>query len=149
MFSEIKRQHLEPAWGINVLQSSLKLMIAAGIVALSTPALAEEPRTAKEPRPLMEPVELTQVADAFDDGDPFDVNLSIGYQYSSRSADILREQSTATGINARGNDKIAEYKESTHRLLMRADIGLFHDLAPLWGLLIPAPRWVHSAAEHT
>lgn len=93
-----------------------------------TPAHAEEPRTAREPRPLQEPIELTQVADAFDEGDPFDINLSLGYQYSSRSADILREAATASGAT-RGNDKIAEYTESTHRLLMRAEIGLFHDVA--------------------
>ena len=78
---------------------------------------------------MAESTEITQVADAFDDDDPIDVNLSIGYQYSSRSADILRENATATGLYTRGADKIAEYKESTNRLLMRADIGIFHDLA--------------------
>ena len=137
MFSATKRQHLEPAWGTNVrmvnpigwLRSSLKWLVAAGLVSWLSPALAEEPRNAKEPRPLMEPTELTQVADAFDEGDPFDLNLSIGYQYSSRSADILRDTATASGLNTRGTDKIAEYKESTHRMLLRADLGLFHDLA--------------------
>jgi hypothetical protein len=104
-------------------------LVTAAVIALGSPARAEEPRSAKEPRPLLEPIELTQVPDAFDDGDPIDVNVSVGYQYSSRSADILRESATADGLNPRSNEKIAQYNESTHRLLMRADIGIFHDLA--------------------
>ncbi len=78
---------------------------------------------------MAEPTEITQVADAFDDDKPIDVNLSIGYQYSSRSADILRESNESTGLYTRSTDKIAQYKESTNRLLMRADIGLYRDLA--------------------
>src|SRR5512138_2518874 len=104
-------------------------LVATAMMSMVTLARAEEPRSPKEPTPLLEPIELTQVADAFDTGDPIDVNLSLGYQYSSRSADILREAATASGTNPRGNEKIAQYSESTHRLLMRADIGVFHDLA--------------------
>jgi hypothetical protein len=94
-----------------------------------TPALAEEPRTVKEPRPMAESTEITQVADAFDENDPIDVNLSIGYEFSTRTAGILREAATSNGLYTRGNDKIGDYKETTHRLLTRADIGLYHDLA--------------------
>ncbi len=104
-------------------------LVLLGLCAWVTPAMAEEPRSAKEPRPMAESTEITQVADAFDDDDPIDVNLSIGYQYSSRTADILRENGTSTGLYTRGADKIAQYKESTNRLLMRAEIGLFRDLA--------------------
>jgi len=104
-------------------------LVAASCATWSPLAQAEEPRAHTEPRPLLEPIELTQVPDAFDDGDPIDVNLSLGYQYSSRSADILREAATANGLNPRASERIAQYTESTHRLLMRADIGLFHDLA--------------------
>ena len=78
---------------------------------------------------MSESTELTQVADAFDDDSPIDVNLSLGYMYSSRSADILRESATSDGLYTRSTDKIAEYKESTHRLLTRAEIGIFHDVS--------------------
>ena len=107
----------------------LKWLVIAGLWTWISPAKAEEPRTAKEPRLMAESTEITQVADAFDDDDPIDVNLSLGYQYSSRSADILREAATSTGFYTRGTDKIAQYKESTNRLLMRGEIGLFHDLS--------------------
>ena len=158
MFSAINRLHLQPAGSTNEriedsmrhevlglpnnvgnevqqsqsvdwLRSSRRWLIAASLIAATVPARAEEPRTSKEPRPMLEPIELTQVADAFDEGNPFDVNLSLGYQYSSRSADILREAATATGLQPRANEKIAQYSETTHRLLMRADVGLYHDLA--------------------
>ncbi len=114
---------------LSISNGSLLCLVIAGLWTWVSPAIAEEPRTAKEPRLMAESTEITQVADAFDDDDPIDVNLSIGYQYSSRSADILREAGTSNGFYTRGTDKIAQYKESTNRLLMRADIGLFHDLA--------------------
>jgi len=85
---------------------------------------AEEPRVATEPYLMGEPAEVTQVADAFDKDDPIDVNLSIGYQYSQESASIAREVAGQTStVN------FAHYSESTHRLLTRADIGLYHDIA--------------------
>ena len=107
----------------------LRWLVVAGLLAWTAPARAEEPRTANEPRLMAELTEITQVADAFDDDNRFDVNLSLGDEYTSRSADILRESAVSTGLSARGNDKIAQYKESTHRLQMRADFGIYHDLA--------------------
>ncbi len=110
-------------------QGNVKWIVIAGLLAWTAPALAEEPRTAKEPRLMAESTEITQVADAFDDDDPFDVNLSIGYEYSSRSANILRETGVSNGLYTQSTEKIAQYKESTSRLQMRADIGLYRDLA--------------------
>ena len=108
---------------------NLSLLAILGVCAQVAPAKAEEPRTAKEPRLMAESTEITQVADAFDDDDPIDVNLSLGYMYSSRSADILRESAASDGLYTRSTGKIAEYKESTHRLLTRAEIGIFHDVS--------------------
>jgi hypothetical protein len=90
------------------------------------PLYADEPRLASEPYLLSEPAETTQVVDAFDEGDPFDLHLSVGYQYSSQTADILREN-IAPGSSS--TMEVARYKETTHRLNTRADIGLYHDIA--------------------
>lgn len=87
---------------------------------------AEEPRLASEPYLMSEPAEATQVVDAFDAGDPFDLNLSVGYQYTNQTADILRE--TFGGGDTKTME-VARYKESTHRLNTRADIGLYRDIA--------------------
>lgn len=93
-------------------------------LALPNRAQAEEPRLVSEPYLLAEPAEVTQVVDAFDEGDPFDLNLSIGYQFSQLGSSILRE----TGESGKSS-KVAQYRETTHRLLTRADIGLYHDIA--------------------
>jgi hypothetical protein len=83
---------------------------------------------------LREPSEITQVVDAFDEDNPFDLHLSLGYESSWKSADIRRE----TSINQAGlgggdftqsNLNVARYKETTSRLNTRADIGLYHDIA--------------------
>lgn len=83
---------------------------------------------------LREPSEITQVVDAFDDDNPFDLHLSLGFESSWKSADIRRETSISqtgltTGAFVQSNLNIARYKETTSRLNTRADIGLYHDVA--------------------
>jgi hypothetical protein len=99
------------------------LLCLIALNGAATTAHAVEPRLANEPYLLSEPTELTQVVDAFDDGDPFDLNLSVGYQYTNHAASVLREN------GGTGTIEVARYKESTHRLNTRADIGLYHDIA--------------------
>ena len=94
------------------------------ITMIALPGRAEEPRLVSEPYLFADPAEITQVVDAFDDGDAFDLNLSIGYQYSHQGTDIQRE-SEKTGTTS----DVAHYTETTHRLLTRADIGLYRDIA--------------------
>lgn len=108
-----------------------KYLRAVALCSLTVSAIcpdlhAEEPRLAHEPFLLMEPAEITQVVDAFDEGDPFDLHLSVGYQYSRQTADIVRESNAVGGD---GTIEVARYRESTHRLNTRADIGLYHDIA--------------------
>ncbi|HEX3775198.1 MAG TPA: hypothetical protein VHV51_12085 [Polyangiaceae bacterium] len=98
------------------------------------PAHADEPRKVSEPTVLREPAEITQVADAFDDDDPFDLHLSLGYEASWSAATIRRETSiTQPGLSQGGftqaNMNAAQYKQTTSRLLTRADIGLYKDVA--------------------
>lgn len=66
---------------------------ALSVLAAAAPAFADEPRTATEPHLMQEPGYVVDVIDAFDDfnGDPFDLNLSLGFGYSSKSARITRE----------------------------------------------------------
>ncbi len=110
--------------------------IAATVVALVATgrAAADEPRKANEPSVLSEPSEIMQVVDAFDDQDPFDVSLSIGFQQTVKGAKIRRE----TFINQPGlttgnfvNDtlNIAKVTERKSRLNTRLDVGLYKDIA--------------------
>jgi hypothetical protein len=113
------------------------LVAAAGSVAgltLAHPARADEPRKVSEPKVLREPSEIVQVVDAFDDDDMFDLHLSLGYQHTWKSANILRETSVlqaglGTGGYTVSNMNVASYEESTARLNTRADIGVYKDIA--------------------
>ncbi len=99
---------------------------------LSAPAHADEPRKATEPSVMREPTELVQIADAFDDGDIFDLHLSLGYEHSWKNAKIYRESSIAqlsTGGFTPSNMNVAKYEQDISRLNTRADIGVYKDIA--------------------
>lgn len=105
-----------------------------GVALCAGDARADEPRYATEPRVMLEPGEVTNVIDAFDEGNPFDINISLGFDYSSKSARILRETSIAApGLTTGGFTthllNVANYAETTSRLSPRIDVGLYHDIA--------------------
>jgi hypothetical protein len=103
-------------------------------LSFSTHARADEPRKVSEPSVLKEPAEITQVADAFDDDDAFDLHLSLGYESTWASSVVRRDTSIAqpglsTGGFTQSNLNAAQYKQTTSRLLTRADIGIYKDVA--------------------
>ena len=105
--------------------------IALGV---SSRARADEPRKVTEPNVLREPAEITQVPDAFDDDDPFDLHLSLGYESTWTSAVIRRDTSIVQpGLGGGGfgasNLNAAQFKQTTSRLLTRADVGIYKDVA--------------------
>jgi hypothetical protein len=77
--------------------------------------------------------EFTDVIDAFDrqNDDPFDLNLSIGYERYQRGGKIVREDyvSTPHDWDFYATRKYAEYVQVTHLLNMELDIGLFRDIS--------------------
>ncbi len=101
---------------------------------LPAAAFADEPRSSTEPRVMMEPGDVTNVIDAFDDGDRFDANVSLGFQFAAKSARILRETSIAEpGLTTGGYTSrllnVAQYTSEIARLTPRIDIGIYHDFA--------------------
>src|SRR5450432_401136 len=107
---------------------------ALGVFCATGAAHADEPHKVSEPSVLREPAEITQVPDAFDDDDPFDLNLSLGYESTWTSSVIRRETSIgapglSTGGFTQSNMNAAQYKQTTSRLLTRADVGLYKDIA--------------------
>ncbi len=97
-------------------------------------ARADEPVGAREPHLMGETAEITSVVDAFDEDDPFDLNLVIGFTQSWKHAKIRREtQLNQPGLASGGfipaTENIASYSSSTSTLLVGADIGLYRDLA--------------------
>ncbi|HEX3772531.1 MAG TPA: hypothetical protein VHV30_16750, partial [Polyangiaceae bacterium] len=105
-------------------------------LALGSPrsARADEPVGAREPHLMSETAEVTSVVDAFDDDDPFDLNLIVGFKQSWKNAKIRREtQLNQAGLQTGGfipaTQNIASYSSSTSSLLVGADVGIYHDLA--------------------
>src|SRR5262245_43898435 len=96
--------------------------VAASLVPVT--ALADEPRSSTEPRVMLEPGDVTNVIDAFDDGDRFDANISLGFSYASKSARILRETHIAQpGLTTGGYTSrllnVAQYSSEIARLTPR------------------------------
>lgn len=90
------------------------------------------------------------MVDALDDDDPFDVHLSLGFQSSWKSAKILRETSIvqpglSTGLFTSDHLNVARFKETTSRLNIRADLGLYRDL----GLVLRMPVVLANERELT
>ncbi len=78
--------------------------------------------------------EFTDVIDAFDMevNDPFDLNLSVGYERFQRSSTIRRERTV--GANPHDWDfydyqNMFEYKQVSHILNLNLEIGLYKDIS--------------------
>ena len=106
---------------------------------LGSRAAAEEPVSATEPRLLSETSEITSVVDAFDEGDPFDLHLTLGFMQSWKSSNIRRETTlfqpglSTGGFTAR-TENIAAYSESKSLLNIGADVGIYKDFALIFRL---------------
>ncbi len=115
--------------------ASLAALLASVLHPAS--ARADEPIKPTEPSLMAEPGEVVDVVDAFDtkNGDPFDLNLSLGFQQTWERGKIRREgilgpdgQDSDGGFTT-NVENIASYKHTTSTLHMRADVGLYKDLA--------------------
>lgn len=130
--------------------AAVSLGIAAAALLGSPAARADEPRGASEPRVMMEAGEVTSVIDAFDDDDTFDLNVSLGFEYSTKSAKILRETNiSGPGLTSGGYTSnllnVANYSETTSKLVPRVDIGIYKDLA----LYFKLPIIINNSRELT
>jgi hypothetical protein len=108
--------------------------VGAGVLLGTGLARADEPHNATEPHIMGEPGEVTNVISSFEEWKSFRLNLSLGFDYSNKSATILRETSIAQpGLTTGGFTthllNVASYSQTTARLFPRIDVGLYHDLA--------------------
>lgn len=102
-------------------QFELIMSLSLGLMALgAVPGVAEAQE--EELHLMREPIQFTDVADAFDDEDPFDLNLRIEYAREVQRALITRE-SEGSFVD------IADYSREVQRLNLGVEIGVFQDLA--------------------
>jgi len=94
-----------------------------GLTSSASPARAEDP-----PLVLMgSPTSFTDVADAFDDDDPFDLNLSLTFERSQTSGTIQQEAPSDLPGAQRYVD-VAEARSITNKLVLGLEAGIYHDL---------------------
>ncbi len=108
--------------------------LGVALLTFTSAAAADEPVAAREPRLLRETGENTTVIDAFDDDDPFDLNLLLSLRQSWKSANIRRETALAqpglsTGGFVAANENVAAFSQSLTTLEVGAQVGIFRDLA--------------------
>lgn len=119
----------------------LRCALALCSAALApTPALAQEREGDPSRVPLYmlsEPARIVDVVDSFDAGSTFGFRLSAGYLYQRRSTTIERERRVSDPLTGMGQvqfNRVGDYVENTHTLLLQAELGLYHDLALTFGL---------------
>lgn len=86
---------------------------------------------------MAEPTAYTDVADAFDGPDPFDINVRLGFVWSSASATVERETTDAMSADGRPSRRfvgVAEHQRTRNSLEMALEIGLYQDLMLFAGL---------------
>jgi len=79
---------------------------------------------------------ITEVQSSFDKDDPFDIKLSISYQFNSWNSLITRERvapgTAVSGSQVRPGEVVAanklEYKRKFHEMHFNMAIGLYHEL---------------------
>jgi hypothetical protein len=96
-------------------------------------ARALEPLSVTEPDVLREPAEVTRVVDAWDERGGIDLHFTLGYSHNWKRGTILRETQNPE-VDARAAQgtvrvPVAHVSENTSRLNVRAELGLYHDLA--------------------
>src|SRR5260221_14191010 len=70
----------------------LGVVAVIALIGAARSAWADEPISGREPRLMSETAEITTVADAFDKGDPFDLNLVVGFTQSWEHAKMRRDR---------------------------------------------------------
>ncbi len=116
--------------------SVLCALVPCAVLLGTSSAAALESKDQPKPHVMSEPGDVTDVLDSFDSeaGDPFDISIAVGFQYSSKSARILRETAvfepglTTGGFTARTMN-VASYAETTTKLTPRIEVGIYKDLA--------------------
>lgn len=119
------------------------LLTALELVAATGAAL--EPRSLTEPDVLREPASVTRVVDAWGERGDIDLHFTLDYQQTWKSASIRRESQGSDDSAAGGgiaDHEVASFSESTSRLNVSAEVGLFRDLA----LILRLPIILSSSA---
>ena len=80
---------------------------------------------------LAEPIRYTNVADAFEEGDPLDVQVSLGFEHRESASSIERETIDYWSTDGRSNRnffQVADHSAVVNELALQLDVGVYHDV---------------------
>lgn len=78
--------------------------------------------------PVARAADVTRLASSFEDKDPFDAHISIGYRRTLSRGALKRERAGIDSGASLAIVKEARYTQIRHILDLRAEIGIWHDL---------------------
>ncbi len=125
-----------------------------GVLFCAAPTVASAQQADGDLRLMNEPHSYTDVVDAFDGEDPFDINISAGYQYNYQSGMVQREMGTydpgASDPNRLSHDwqNIGRAEHTQNILNLGLDVGIMRDLA-IYGrmpLIVSDDRSISAAS---
>ena len=99
--------------------------------ALMAPAHALAQPTESRAGLLAEPIGYTNVADAFEEGDPIDLQVSLGFEHRESTSSIERETIDYWSIDGRSNRnfvQVARHESVLNELALQLDVGVYHDV---------------------
>lgn len=105
---------------------------AAVLWGAVAPAAAAAQQEDGNLRLMQEPTSYTDVIDAFDDDDPFDLNVRVGYRFERSWGTIQREtilEPSGDGSSTFRPAAVAEFEHDRNILDLQLDVGLYEDLA--------------------
>ncbi len=106
-----------------------------GALCCAVPAVASAQQGDGDLRLMNEPHSYVDVVDAFDEDDPFDINLSAGYEFMYQSGMVQRERGTYDPGTSDPNrlsqswQDIAQAQHTQNILNLGLDVGIMRDLA--------------------
>ncbi len=128
-------------------------LVSAALVPAVASAQEREEAPARDPIfMLSEPARIVDVIDSGDVGSTFSFRLTAGYLYQRRSATIERELRVSDPVSGMGTvqfNRVGDYVENTHTLMVNAELGIFHDLSLTFGLpvILQNSREIRSLAS--
>jgi hypothetical protein len=113
-------------------------LISAALAPAVASAQGRDEAPARDPLfMLSEPARIVDVIDSADDGSAFSFRLTAGYLFQRRTATIEREQRVSDPTSGMGTtqfNRVGDYVENTHTLMLNAQLGIFHDFALTFGV---------------
>jgi hypothetical protein len=106
----------------------LVLLLAVALALVPAAVRADE----EQLHLMSEPTSFTDVIDAFDDHDPFDVNISVAFVRTWEFGRLQRERNRPEAASGRLSQSwldVADFSREINQLVFGLDVGIFRDLA--------------------